>query len=263
MKLKRTAMSLGLAVALVMSMSVGAFALEYEIEAPAATEYYKATDYENIYGAQYNFGGLNAAGATLPELPYGKSSNTSIGVMERGDPPIPAIRGAGVPAAAVPGEEFTSVMPPTLPGYTEVPPAVQTKFTAARDVLRSDGSIGTLKISSLGINVKVYDGETAESMKKGVGHFTATSAWNGNIGICGHNRGAAYVIGNIKNLSVGNKIQYATTQGTRTYSVTTVARISSTDWSYLEATSDNRITLITCVANEPALRWCVQAIQVN
>ena len=35
-------------------------------------------------------------------------------------------------------------------------------------------------------------------MKKGLGHFTSTSVWNGNVAVCGHNRGAKYVIGSIK-----------------------------------------------------------------
>ncbi len=258
MKKVRAAASLALGVVLAAAMSTGALALDYEIKAPESKEYYRATDHEGVYCAQYNYGGHNAAGAALPELPYGKPSNTSIGVMERGAPPV--LGGGSLPSIAVPDGGAAPVMPPTLPGYTEVPPVVQTKFTPVADVLRSDGSIGTLKIPDLSITVKVYDGETASSMKKGVGHFTTTSAWNGNIGICGHNRGATYVIGGIKDLNLGSKIQYTTALGTRTYRVTTVTRISSTDWSYLGATTDNRITLITCVANEPSQRWCVQAV---
>lgn len=80
-------------------------------------------------------------------------------------------------------------------------------------------------------------------MSKGLGHYTSTSAWDGNVGVCGHNRGAKYVIGAIKDLEIGDTITYTTTLGTRTYTVETVATISSTDWSYLSATSDNRITI--------------------
>ena len=90
-----------------------------------------------------------------------------------------------------------------------------------------------------------------------------TSVWNGNVAVCGHNRGAKYVIGSIKNLDVGDKITYTTSMGTRTYLVETVTKISSSDWSYLSSTTDNRMTLLTCVAGDSSQRWCVQAVQAS
>ena len=65
--------------------------------------------------------------------------------------------------------------------------------------------------------MKVWEGETNESMKKGLGHYSSTSAWDGNIGVCGHNRGAKYTIGSIKDLEIGDTITYTTIYGTRTY----------------------------------------------
>lgn len=53
---------------------------------------------------------------------------------------------------------------------------------------------------------------------------------------------------------------YATT---RTYLVETVTKISSSDWSYLSSTTDNRMTLLTCVAGDSSQRWCVQAVQAS
>lgn len=50
---------------------------------------------------------------------------------------------------------------------------------------------------------------------------------------------------------------------TRTYLVETVTKISSSDWSYLSSTTDNRITLLTCVAGDSSQRWCVQAVQAS
>ena len=66
-----------------------------------------------------------------------------------------------------------------------------------------------------------------------------------------------------KDLDVGDKITYTTSMGTRTYRVETVTKISSSDWSYLSSTTDNRITLFTCVAGDPSHRWCVQAVQAS
>ena len=54
-----------------------------------------------------------------------------------------------------------------------------------------------------------------------------------------------------------------TNQGIRTYEVTFVGTIASTDYSYLNEMGDNRITLITCIANQPSLRLCVQAQEIH
>ena len=51
--------------------------------------------------------------------------------------------------------------------------------------------------------------------------------------------------------------------GTRTYAVTLVKTISNTDWSYLQATSDNRLTLTTCLADHPESRVVVQAVEIR
>ena len=128
---------------------------------------------------------------------------------------------------------------------------------------RKDGSIGTLKIPSLDINLKGWEGETKESMNKGLGHYSSTSAWDGNIGVCGHNRGAKYIIGSIKDLEIGDTITYTTIYGTRTYEVVLVKTISNSDWSYLQATADNRITLTPCLAKQPEKRISVQAVQIT
>ena len=83
------------------------------------------------------------------------------------------------------------------------------------------------------------------------------------MGVAGHNRGAKYVIGDIKDLEEGDRITYTTSEGTRTYAVESVTKIRNNDWSYLEASSDNRITLITCVAGDSSYRWCAQATEID
>ena len=136
-----------------------------------------------------------------------------------------------------------------------------TAYTSVENMTRADGSIGTLNIPSLNVTMKVWEGETNESMAKGLGHYRSTSGWNGNVGVCGHNRGAKYVIGAIKDLNVGDTINYETVYGTRTYSVSYVGVISNTDWSRLQPTSDNRITITTCLSDQPNFRVCVQATE--
>ena len=137
----------------------------------------------------------------------------------------------------------------------------QNKFTLPDGLYYSDNSIGKLKIPSIGLSVKVYETESLESLAKGAGHFKSTSCWDGNVGLCGHNRGVTNHFGKIHTLEKGDEIQYTTKLGTRTYEVVSVNKINETNFSYLGRTSDNRITLITCVNDEPAKRWCVQAVE--
>jgi sortase A len=120
-----------------------------------------------------------------------------------------------------------------------------------------------VEIPSLGISVKVFEGTGSDSLAKGLGHFPETSGWNGNIAVAGHNRGAKYTIGTIKDLKQGDTVRYTTLLGTRIYAVSFVGYISNTDMAYLSSTPDNRITLITCLADRPDLRVCVQCVEVK
>lgn len=137
------------------------------------------------------------------------------------------------------------------------------KFTLPDGLYYSDGSLGRLKISKLGLNVKVYEDEILENLAKGAGHFKSTSCWDGNVGIAGHNRGVTNHFGQIHTLVSGDKIVYTTQLGTRTYEVFYVGQISETDFSRLDRTSENIITLITCVRDVRNMRWCVQAREVS
>ncbi|MDR1693196.1 MAG: class D sortase [Oscillospiraceae bacterium] len=122
-----------------------------------------------------------------------------------------------------------------------------------------DGSIGSIHIPSAKKTITVYEGESLENMKKGIGHFESTSCWDGNVAFAGHNRGAAAYFSFVKNLALGDTITYTTKYGSRTYTVYNKVKISETDYSGLAWSEDNIISLITCVENEPAYRWLVQA----
>ena len=60
---------------------------------------------------------------------------------------------------------------------------------------------------------------------------------------------------------MGDQIIYKYNGQTRTYIVDTIEVIKDTDWSYLEQTADNRITLITCVEDQPKLRRAIQGVE--
>jgi len=132
--------------------------------------------------------------------------------------------------------------------------------------VQMDGdSIGVLTIPDIGLSVRVYDGEDEmELMERGVAHFRHTSAWDGNVGLSAHNinlDGTPGYFLNIHTLQPGAIIRYETALGTREYRVETVKEISEMDWSWLNRTQDNRISMITCITGKPAMRLAVQAVE--
>ena len=247
------------------SLSVSASALDYSFKDEELPEYYASTSYEDIYGSQYNYSGPNVVDYQIPELEYGSFSATQTGIMEKAH--LPGLQEYRYTASAggygVTTEGGIYLAAPEVQQTTPAVSYQQPAYTSAENMERRDGSIGTLQIPSLNISMKVWEGETNTSMSKGLGHYSSTSAWDGNVCLCGHNRGAKYTIGSIKNLEIGDVIKYTTVYGERVYQVSFVGTISSDDWSYLQATTDNRITLTTCLANQPEKRICVQAVQIN
>lgn len=121
--------------------------------------------------------------------------------------------------------------------------------------------LGTLNIPSIGLTVRVYQGTDSAALVKGAGHFTNTSIWDGNAAIAGHNRGVNNHFGKIHTLNVGDTIKLTTKLGERSYEVYSVAKIGADDTSVLNDSTENIITLVTCVMNQPDYRWCVQARQ--
>ncbi len=120
-----------------------------------------------------------------------------------------------------------------------------------------------IKIPKIGIDVPIKSGTTQEVLATAVGHFENSSKWNGNVPLAGHNRGYnCNFFRDLKELEIGDKIIYSTEKGKRTYIVTLNKIIKQTDWSLIENTADNRITLITCVENMHEYRRCVQAVEI-
>lgn len=105
-------------------------------------------------------------------------------------------------------------------------------------------------------------GVTEKVMNKYIGHFENTSKLNGNIALAAHNRGyPVNYFGKLKELEKGDYIYYTYNNITKVYKVQIITTIKDIDWSYLQKTKDNRITLITCVENEPEYRRCIQGIE--
>ena len=137
-----------------------------------------------------------------------------------------------------------------------------------QEVTEDDGFeedlIGSLKIEKINLNGTVKEGSTNEILKDYIGHIEETAKYDGNVGLAAHNRGNKYsYFARINELEPGDEIIYTTKYGERKYIVDTKKEILETDWSKLEGTSDNRLTLITCIKNKVNQRLCVQAVQEN
>lgn len=137
-----------------------------------------------------------------------------------------------------------------------------------QEVTEDDGFeedlIGSLKIEKINLNGTVKEGSTNEILRDYIGHIEETAKYDGNVGLAAHNRGNKYsYFARINELEPGDEIVYTTKYGERKYIVDTKKEILETDWSNLEGTSDNRLTLITCIKNKVNQRLCVQAIQEN
>ena len=129
----------------------------------------------------------------------------------------------------------------------------------AQDVAKDNWYIQIDKIS---LKAPIQEGTTQKIMEEYVGHFEESSKDIGNICLAAHNRGYKNnYFSRIKELQKGDEIIYRYKNIERIYIVTKHEIIENTDWRNLENTEDNRITLITCVENEPEYRRCIQGIE--
>ena len=169
---------------------------------------------------------------------------------------------SGSATGAVNGTGGVTVLPPSASGSTaggNTGSYTLVKYTAVtKDLYYSGGYLGTLKIPTLGLSVKVYQGTDADALRKGAGHLPAPP-FGGNVAIAGHNRGVNNHFGKIHTLDIGDTIKLTTQLGTRSYEVYSVSKIGVDDTSVLSDSTENIITLVTCVMNQPDYRWCVQA----
>ena len=269
-----------LALCLGASLVMPASAMEYTIETDTPPNYGTPTPVETVItpdGGKLKNEDLSK-NATIVPPGFGTPASNTLNTGEYLTPNLVAGQmaqggisgGAGTVttppdtgAPAVPGQTVqdgsANVSQSFIPGGVTYPMTGFTEVTS--NLYYSGGYLGTLKIPSLNVNVKVYEGTGSSVLAKGAGHFEDTSIWDGNVAIAGHNRGANCYFGDIHTLNVGDTITLTTKLGTRTYAVTSVSKISETDRSGLTATSHNQITLYTCVRDQSAYRWCVVATE--
>lgn len=234
-----------------------ASALEYTMEAPDDYLFGRPTSDDTIY--EWEDPNVDRSKNTAL-IPPGFGTPTSY-LPGSGDPLTPNL----IPGALDGGglvSQTGSVNYPVIDTGNGGSSGQDVGYTAVTsDLYYSGGHLGTLKIPAIGLTVKVYQGTGSSTLAKGAGHFPDTSIWDGNVCIAGHNRGVRDDFGDLHTLEPGDTVTWTTKLGTRTYEVVSVEKVLETDTSDTAATSDNRITLFTCVRNQRAYRWCVQAVE--
>lgn len=121
--------------------------------------------------------------------------------------------------------------------------------------------IGKLTIPDILLkDAPIKEGTEPTILKNAIGHFTNTSIYSGNVGFASHNSGeSGDYFKNLKNIKIGSEIFYESKYGVKRYIVDIKEIIEETDFSYLQNSDDNKITLITCVSGQKTKRLCIQA----
>ena len=282
MKKMRKILNILLSISMAAALSCPTFALEYSFDEAPGMAYGKPTSIEVPVTADGGAAKNEDVSKNAARIPPTFGSPTS-DTLDTGLAPAAMVLTG--PGAMVNGSAAT-VLPPSLdgislptggvgdlssgtsaPGVSEVtittPETSSSGYTEVTDELYYDnGSLGTLDIPAIGLSVDIFQGTDSATLKKGAGHFEDSSIWDGNVGLCAHNRGANSYFGEIHNLQLGDTISLTTRLGTRTYEVTSVSKVSETDRSDLSASGSNQITLYTCVRDEREFRWCVQGVEI-
>ena len=246
-----------------LAVPANAAGLEYSFDGADGPDYASATSIEVIHtangGARANVD-ISKNAALIPPA-FGSAS---MDALNTGMYLTPNLTPGRMAAGTVNGSNAI-VYPPIYSGNIIIPGSsavISSGYTEVTDDLYySAGHLGTLKIPELGLSVRIYQGTGSSTLAKGVGHFTETSIWDGNVALAAHNRGANDYFGEIHTLDLGDTIKLTTKLGTRTYEVFSVSKVSETDRSALASSTENMLTLYTCVRNQRDLRWCVQAVE--
>ena len=149
---------------------------------------------------------------------------------------------------------FENSLEITIPDKTEI-------YIANKIEDEKDLSQWKLEIPKINLNANIQEGTSIKVMNKNIGHFIETSKENGNIGLAAHNRGyKVNYFKNLKKLKKGDLVIYTYKGKSKEYIVNSSEIIKDTDWSKLNKSSMDKLTMITCVEDKPNYRLCVQAI---
>jgi sortase A len=107
------------------------------------------------------------------------------------------------------------------------------------------GVIGRLEISRLGLSVMVMEGTDTTTLRRAVGHITATGlpGQPGNVGIAGHRDS---FFRPLKHVLQRDVITFTTLSGEYRYRVVSTRVVSPSDVTVLDPSGTEVLTLVTC-----------------
>jgi sortase A len=120
----------------------------------------------------------------------------------------------------------------------EAEPPHVTATTPTRRRLQEGDLFGRLEIPRLNMSVMVMEGVSDRTLRLGVGHIPGTP-----LGIAGHRDS---FFRPLKDIKKGDKIKFATVEGTIDYHVTSTQIVGPNDTYVLDNKSEDDLTLVTC-----------------
>ena len=119
-----------------------------------------------------------------------------------------------------------------------------------------------LKIPKIDLYAEIAEGTDSQTLNKYIGHFEESKKESGNICLAAHNRGYdVNYFSRVKELEIGDEIYYFINENEYKYKIDEILVIYETDWTVIENTEEDRITLITCIENREAYRLCVRGVR--
>ena len=119
-----------------------------------------------------------------------------------------------------------------------------------------------LQIPKIDLYAQISEGTDEKTLNQYIGHFEESKKISGNVCLAAHNRGyPVNYFERLKELKVGDEIFYFVNEEKYKYIIDEIIVIYETDWTVIENTEDDRITLITCIENRDAYRLCVRGIK--
>jgi sortase A len=137
----------------------------------------------------------------------------------------------------------------------------------ARPVRLAKGQlVGKLEIPRIGVSAMVLQGDDDDILDDGAGHVpsSALPGEMGNVAVAAHRD---TLFRGLRNIRVGDDIQFQTAAGVYRYQVESMAKVSPRDVDVLNASAQPTLTLITCypfnfIGHAP-LRFVVKALEID
>jgi sortase A len=136
-------------------------------------------------------------------------------------------------------------------------PAPKVTATIPKRNLREGDLFGRLEIPRLNLSVMVMEGVSDRTLRLGAGRIPGTS-----LAIAAHRDS---FFRPLKDIKAGDRIRFATVDGTREFRVTSTKIVGPRDTYVLDNDSENAMTLVTCypfyyIGSAPK-RFIVQAVK--